>query len=210
MENRGDAQSSMIDGIIFDLDGTLMDSRLDFDLIREEMNLPAGLPILEALAQLSPDEVAWRSEVLHRHERLGAERAVPIPGVLEFLAEVDRRGWRKSIVTRNHRTYAEAMLAKLPTRFDPIVTRDDGPVKPDPWAVHAICEKWGVVPRQVVMIGDYSFDVLCGRNAGARTVFFSAGVESPHADDHAGANYILTSFTRFPELLVWLEKESVA
>jgi HAD superfamily hydrolase (TIGR01549 family) len=205
MTNRRDEQSNMIAGIIFDLDGTLMDSRLDFDLIREEMSLPAGLPILEALAQLSPEETVWRNEVLHRHERLGAERAVPNLGVPEFLAEVDRRGWRKSIVTRNHRLYAEAMLAKLPTLFDPIVTRDDGPVKPDPWAVHAICEKWGVSPSQVVMIGDYSFDILCGRNAGARTVFYSAGVESPTADDHAGADYILPCFTRYAELLDWLK-----
>ncbi|HIA63686.1 MAG TPA: HAD family hydrolase, partial [Planctomycetaceae bacterium] len=39
-------------GIIFDIDGTLIDSGLDFDLIRAEMNLPAGAAILESLEQL--------------------------------------------------------------------------------------------------------------------------------------------------------------
>jgi len=42
----------MIRGIIFDLDGTLADSQLDFDAMRREMELPLGLPILEALTRL--------------------------------------------------------------------------------------------------------------------------------------------------------------
>src|SRR5258706_15978924 len=47
-----------IRGLIFDLDGTLVDSRLDFDLMRQEMELPAG-PILEGFAALPPAQ-AWR------------------------------------------------------------------------------------------------------------------------------------------------------
>ena len=51
-----------IRGIIFDMDGTLVDSRLDYDAIRREMGLPAGMPILEGLEQV-PDGTLMNFEV---------------------------------------------------------------------------------------------------------------------------------------------------
>ena len=94
----------MLRGLIFDLDNTLVDSRLNFDAMRREMDLPAGLPILEAIerlpsaqANLSPDEQAfiadeapgesavaqfgWRFECLFVLEwALGLVDALPFPG----------------------------------------------------------------------------------------------------------------------------------
>ena len=58
-------------GVIFDLDGTLVDSGLDFNEIRAELALPAGQPILEAIATMSKDDAARCQEVLARHELEG-------------------------------------------------------------------------------------------------------------------------------------------
>ncbi len=45
-------------GVVFDLDGTLVDSRLDFEAMRRQMNLPKGAPLLETIAQLPSEQAA--------------------------------------------------------------------------------------------------------------------------------------------------------
>src|SRR5947209_11992044 len=74
-------------GVIFGLDGTLVDSGLDFDLMRQEMQLPAGMMILEAMSKLSETRASECREILARHEWEGAQRATLMPGVVEFLAQ---------------------------------------------------------------------------------------------------------------------------
>lgn len=193
----------MIDGIIFDLDGTLLDSGLDFDLMRLEMGLPAGRPILESLAGLPEADLARCNAILHRHEMAGADRAIPLPGVIEFLDELQRRGLRRAVVTRNSRPITLAMLAKLPVSFDPVITREDGPVKPDPWAIQTICQSWQVSPHRVVMIGDYWFDIACGRAAGARTVLYSP---TPLAEDghQTPPDLVFPCFTQAASFWDWV------
>lgn len=196
-----------LDGILFDLDGTLLDSALDFDAMRREMGLPPGHPILEALVSLSDEERQRCEEILHRHELAGAERASLLPGVLDFLEHVKQLGLRRAIVTRNSRVVTQAMLAKLPIEFDPVITRDDGPVKPDPWAVQAVCRAWQTSPDRVVFIGDYWFDIACGKSAGTRTVLYSAGdrsvkrLERAGFPPDAGADFVLACFTE--AALLW-------
>ena len=68
-------------GVIYDLDGTLMDSRLDFDAMRDEMGLPPGQPILETLETLESDLRQRCDEILKRHESKGADLAAPFDGV---------------------------------------------------------------------------------------------------------------------------------
>jgi len=55
--------------VIFDLDGTLLDSPLDFDAIRCEIGLPDGQPILEALEGLPPPERARAEAVISPGQR---------------------------------------------------------------------------------------------------------------------------------------------
>jgi HAD superfamily hydrolase (TIGR01509 family) len=163
----------MLRGVIFDLDGTLVDSRLDFEAMRREMRLSSKTPLLEAIAALPPDDAARCREILHRHEHEGARRAVPIAGAEWLIAELVRRGLRQAIVTRNSREMAAAMLACFAHAFDPVFTRDDGLVKPDPWAMRETCRRWNVAPAEVVVIGDYRFDIKAGQAAGMRTVLIA-------------------------------------
>ena len=187
-------------GFIFDLDGTLVDSHLDFDAMRREMGLPAGKPILEALERMDEIEAARCSEILKRHELNGAAKSTIMPGVRDFLKILDSRNMLRAVVTRNSRSTAEAMFARCSLRFDVVITREDGPAKPDPWAIQHICHLWGVDPNRVVVIGDFHFDIEAGQRAGASTVFFTRGRDIKQLNGAGSADYFLEAFS-YPQKL---------
>src|SRR5262245_33680289 len=139
-----------IRGVLFDLDGTLADSALDFNQMRSEMNLPPGVPILETIDTLPPDEAERCREILSRHEVAGALRATIMPGVQQFLGLLEERGVRSAVITRNTRATALETLRRLRLSFELVIAREDGPLKPDPAAVWKICELWGLQPNQTL------------------------------------------------------------
>lgn len=195
----------MIRGLIFDLDNTLADSRLDFDAMRREMELPPELPILEALVTLPPVQAARCQQILHRHELAGAQRATLLPGVAELFQVLESRGLRRAIATRNSRSVATATLARLGISAEIVLTRDCGPVKPDPWAVLHVCETWNTAPRHTVVVGDYRFDIECGRAAGSRTVLLVHPHDPRNYPNTERADLVLSSLADYPTLLAWLD-----
>lgn len=161
-------------GVIFDLDGTLIDSQLDFDAIRRDMGLPAGQPILEALDQMPAGTSKEHClAVLRDHEMRGAERATLMPGIADFLGELTQRRMLQGILTRNSSESTEVVLDRLSLNFAPVCTRDEVPPKPDPTGLLQICREWCVAVGDVLFIGDFLFDIRAGKNAGIRTVLFA-------------------------------------
>ena len=195
----------MIRGFIFDLDNTLVDSRLDFEQMRREMDLPEGLPILEAIDSLPAERAQRCHEVLHQHELAGAERAALLPGVGELLDTLRRRELPIAVATRNSREIARAMLTKCGISCDLLLTRDCGPVKPDPWPVQFACRIWRLAPSEAVMIGDYRFDVESGRAAGAHTVLLIHHLDPATYPNDEQADLVLRSLAESDKLLAWLE-----
>jgi HAD superfamily hydrolase (TIGR01509 family) len=197
----------MLRGLIFDLDNTLVDSRLDFEAMRREMGLPAGMPILEGIACLPPPEAVRCREIMQRHELAGAERATLLPGVLELLAEVRRRGLQQAVATRNSRNNALATLRRLNFEIELVLTRDCGPIKPDPWPVLHACQLWGAQPAEVAVIGDFRFDIECGRAAGAKTVLLTHATDPHTHPNHERADLVLRSLADYGRLLAWLDEQ---
>ena len=191
-------------GIIFDLDGTLVDSALDFDAMRAEMGLGVGAAVLEAIADLPPDEAERCREILHRHEHEGALRAVPIAGAAEFVRRADELGLHRALWTRNSRAVALATIERLAMPFEVVVARDDGPPKPDPTAVFELCRRWGIAPAEAAVVGDYIFDTEAGERAGTRTVLYTAGLPIKSCAGHEIAGFHLASFEVVDELWRWL------
>lgn len=181
-------------GFVFDMDGTLLDSGLDFHAIRQEMGLPDGDPILETMRAMPERERQRCAEILHRHEWAGANRATPMPGVREFLAALERRNLPRAVLTRNGRELTLAVLARLKLTFDLVLSREDGPAKPHPAPLLAICARWGLAPEEVAMIGDFHYDIQVGRNAGACAVLYTAGEDKSHLAWAAEADLWLHSF----------------
>jgi HAD superfamily hydrolase (TIGR01509 family) len=186
-------------GVIFDLDGTLVDSQLDFDAIRADLNLSPGKLILEALDEL-PAGVHKEEclNILHRHEMLGAERAVLMPGVDEFLGDLAARNIATGILTRNSRIATTAVLERLSLEFSQVKTRNEVPPKPDPTGLLEICIAWDVSVDEVLFFGDYLFDIQAGHNAGIRTVLFAPDGLPEYAHQ---ADFTIQDFTEASPLI---------
>ena len=194
-------------GIIFDLDGTLVDSRLDFEAIRREMCLPFQTPILEALQRSPPGpELERMHAVLRAHELRSAHRATLFEGVAEFLDWMDHRRLPRAILTRNSRECTEIVISRLGLQFSCVLTREDAPPKPDPAGLLVICDQWRLPPAEVVFCGESLFDLQAGRRAGMRTVLFAPGDLPDFADQadlvlrefHSAATRIEDSFSVRP------------
>ena len=78
--------------VIFDLDGTLADSLLDFDAIRAEIGLAPGLPILEQLAGVDPAARARAELIMRRHEREAIASATLTDGCADLLGHLGALG----------------------------------------------------------------------------------------------------------------------
>jgi HAD superfamily hydrolase (TIGR01549 family) len=190
-------------GIVFDLDGTLVSQELDFEAIRAEIGLPSRTPLLEALAKMSGPELLRAQEILDRHEQTAAGRAMPITGVRECLNWLTTKGLQRGLLTRNSRSSVLTVLARCEFEFDPIVAREDAPFKPDPRGLWQICDAWQCAPGEVLMVGDYLFDIQAGQSAGTRTALITHGRDWPFA--HL-ADVKFASFLELPDLLnIWLE-----
>jgi HAD superfamily hydrolase (TIGR01509 family) len=195
-----------IRGVIFDLDGTLVDSALDFEAMRAEMGLPGGAPLLETIEAQSPDEINRCLRILHHHELRGARQARLYEGLRTFLAELSQRGWQQAVFTRNSRPSARLSLEQFGLHFDPIYCREDGPVKPHPWAIWRICEAWGVAPSQCLVVGDYRFDIDAGRAAGAHTVLFTGSGQPSGLAEHEPADFALSSYADSAPFWRWVDQ----
>ena len=157
-----------IKAVIFDLDGTITQPFFDFDAIRLEMGYPpdAG-PILELMEKMTPRQREEAERILHAHEEKAVAESTLNPGAEETLEELRRRGIRIGILTRNKRQNAFSVAEKHGLKFDAVVGRDDGPVKPDAFGVLHLCEQFAIMPQESLVVGDYLFDLLCARAAGA-------------------------------------------
>ncbi len=176
--------SGPIGGILFDMDGVVVQQRLDFLAIKREIFGDTHGFILERMAELPAAERARADAILERHETAAAAEAEPMDGILPFLQWMEARGLRRGLVTRNSRKSVDLVLARLGLRFDAVVTREDAPPKPAPEPVWLGCRRMDLAPSEVLFVGDFEFDMLAGRRAGVRTVLLRGPAlkASQHAD----------------------------
>jgi HAD superfamily hydrolase (TIGR01509 family) len=192
--------------IIFDLDGTLVDSRLDFVAMRRELDAPEDLGLLEYVESLScADARREAMAVIHRHEVAGAEAATWMPGARETLHALHRRGTRTAIVTRNSRHAARLTMERLAMPPVPLRAREDAAPKPDPEALLAFAGEWGLAPAHCAYVGDFHYDIEAARRAGMLPVLYVGSGEVP--GEHAGAVTVLRDFAVIER---WLASDDAA
>lgn len=165
--------------VIFDLDGTLADSRLDFAAIRREANVPEGIGLLEHIDELAcPTERDRVAAIVDRHEMAGAEAATWIQGAQQVVHGLHHRGLPTAIVTRNSRAAATRTMQRLLMPDMPLKAREDAPPKPDPTALLALADDWQLAPADIAFVGDFHYDIEAAQRAGMIPLLFTAGEQA--------------------------------
>ncbi|MCW8925672.1 MAG: HAD-IA family hydrolase [Xanthomonadales bacterium] len=183
----------MIKAVLFDLDGTLLDSAPDLvatlNYLRSSVKLKplpvdhlrhfvsrgaAGL--INAGMPPCDDETRaeWRALFLQHYEQNSYVHSAPFEGVEEVLSELDKRGIPWGIVTNKMEYLCFPILEKTgwKSAATTVVCGDTvGNIKPHPDPVLAACREIGVRPQEALMVGDDLRDMEAGRRAGTSTAF---------------------------------------
>jgi HAD superfamily hydrolase (TIGR01549 family) len=187
--------------VLFDMDGTLTQPCLDFDVIRREIGLPPEprTPVLEAIEAMSPEQRHRAEQIVLRHEADAAKASTLWHDTLSVLSAIRGAGIPVGCITRNSRRSAETVMALHGLHFDALYTRENGPLKPSPEPVHTICCKLHADPRRAWMVGDYLFDIQAGCAAGATTVLMLGDARLPEWSDQA--DHVIRRLTELLDLL---------
>lgn len=215
--------------LLFDLDGTLVDSVYQHVIAWQEALAACGIALsvwrihrrigmsgglfLDALQRETG--VTLDAETLDRLAKLHAEgylrRAggvVPLPGARELLRHLHDRDVPFAIATSGHRHTAASALALLDVPDDvPVVTRDlVERAKPDPHLFLAAAQRLGADPRQSFVVGDSVWDLLAAQRAGALGIGLLSGGYGREELQAAGAYRV---YADPAEMLTRLEEVGV-
>lgn len=158
--------------VLFDMDGTLYDSEISIQAIRDQLSLPRdGSSILDQLRRQSSDIRDRGIELLHTAEAEAAVNGSLISGTRELLAWLREADIRCALVTNNSRLSVETILAAHPLSFDVIVTREDGAMKPAPDLFLLALDRLGCCASHAAAVGDTHLDAIAAHRAGIRQLY---------------------------------------
>ena len=196
----------MIRAVLFDLDGTLMDSTdaivnsyfHTFDTIgeprpdRETIIGTIGDPLHKQFPTMTDHDVDECIRIYRAYYgEISAAITTLLPGVEETLATLAERGIKLGFVTSKRREAAEMLLEHLgalhymDARIGPLEVTHH---KPHPEPVQKAMEILGVQPEETVFVGDMHFDVLAGLAAGVLTLAVATGYQGRESLETLGAD----------------------
>lgn len=215
----------MLKAVIFDLDGTVLDTLSDLNACMNEALAQFGCPPItpaQTRAYVGNGGLLYATRALPADRRGEAERFYreiycPIlfrcqnrltkgfPGEEDCMAALKAAGIRLAIVTNKSQEAADTLRATLlgAYAFDVVFGNREGiPVKPDPTAVRMVLQELGVTPAEAAFIGDGETDVQTAKNAGMRSVSVLWGYRTRKQLEEAGAECFAESFAQLQEILL--------
>ena len=211
----------LFDLIVFDWDGTLMDSTATIvkciQSAARDLGLPApsdasaahviGLGLTEAMQAVMPDiQPALYPRMVERyryHFLTKDHQLVLFPGVTEMLGDLSNEGYFLAVATGKSRVGLNRALnaTGLLSIFDATRCADETFSKPHPAMLQELTRELGQDLRRTVMIGDTTHDLMMATNAGAAGVAVEFGA---HPVSQLQACRPLFSAKNIPELHAWL------
>lgn len=213
----------MIKNIIFDFDGTLVDTApvilatmfatfKELDLpapSREECKSTIGLRLHEIPSKLFPNRAGLGEIYTKTYQRLFKTYNTPgaiiaFEGVPETLTELKDSGYNLAIASSRHRFSLEEIVnsLKMSTLFDMIIGGDNVKNgKPSPEPVLTISNLMGWQANETLVVGDADVDILMGKSAGCKTTGVTYGNGTIYELQNVGADYIIGSFAKIKNIL---------
>jgi phosphoglycolate phosphatase len=210
--------------VVFDLDGTLIDSREDIadalnaaladaglperSLLEVERMIGGGVSVLVARA-LGSEHVLHAPRVVaafrEHYARWQTRKTRPYPGVPALLAQLGQAGIQCAVLTNKPEDFARAILDHLglATWFVEIAGEAPGTArKPDPGLLRAVLEQARAMPAASAYVGDGAIDVATARNAGVRSIAVSWGYGSREELARAAPDRLVDSVAALADLLL--------
>lgn len=209
--------------IILDFDGTLADTQpliiSSMQRAIRELHMPSrtdaecqamiGLPLKECFTTLLSVDDATAERCADLYRRVFDEDNHPgvvnlFPGVLDTLTALHDRGLLLAICSSRGRPTLDGFVSTfhLEGYVSMIVSANDVQHhKPHPEPVQMILKQLDVSPAEALVVGDASYDILMGRNAGCRTCGVTYGNQTPSALRAAGADYLIDYFADLLDIL---------
>lgn len=201
--------------VLFDMDGTLLDSAPDFIAVTQAMRVDRGLPALDdklvrdqvsggaramvaAAFDMDPQAEGFetlRQEFLERYQAHCAVLTRPFDGIDALLQDIEKARLIWGVVTNKPMRYAEPIMQQLglAERSAILICPDHVKnSKPDPEPLLLACSRLQLDPASVLFVGDDLRDIESGRAAGTRTAAVTYGYI--HPDDnpsHWGADVVV-------------------
>ena len=209
----------MINTILFDYDGTLMDTnevvlqswQHTFRTLRGHEEDPAfirstfGEPLVMTLAKLFPDVPVEKSLDVYRtfQREVFTDFVEVFPGMLELLKTLKQKGYKMGLVTSRTKdtTWAGLEHYGMDKYFDAVITAGDTDRhKPDPAPILITLERIGTAPGESIMVGDTMFDLECAQNAGVKSVIVDWSITMSDSEK-AQADYIIKTAEELLDIL---------
>ena len=211
-----------IEGIVFDLDGTLTDS-IDYyyEVFHEAME-QVGIPITRAQV-LEPMalghgiwDVAIPRDIPDREEKIQQckslipgifvrvfQKVQPFPGLISVLKKLDESALRMGVVTSS---WGAAVLPlfdhSLAPYFETIITREDGfKLKPAPDGILECVRRLDVDPGRTITVGDTPLDIRAGKASGTWTIAVLSGIGTREQLEAENPTFIMETTTQILSVL---------
>ena len=210
----------MLKAVLFDLDGTIIDSnnaifetytqvakRLgveppDIEVLRGLLGQPSNLNLPILFGDNKDARPIYNEVVIKTHENLPT-----LPHVKETLEKIDLP---MGIVTSKRKANAIEVLGELYEKFDVLVTPEQTvKQKPDPEPMHLACKKLSVKPEECVYIGDTVRDYKTARNSGTEFIALIDKGSTAEQFNEIGAKNQVTAFDMIPDMITKFYKETI-
>jgi N-acetyl-D-muramate 6-phosphate phosphatase len=214
-----------IEAVLFDLDGTLIDSAPDLGAAADKMRTDRGLPSLPP-AQYRPmagagargmlgvafgiapghaDFEALKEEFFKNYEACMTERTYAFDGVADLIAQLNQAGLKWGVVTNKSERFALPLTRAMPLfqSAQTVVGGDTTPhAKPHPAPLLEAARQIGIAPERCLYVGDDERDIIAGRAAAMPTVAAAYGyLGATAATEHWQADATIASPTALLPLL---------
>lgn len=215
-----------LQAVIFDLDGTLIDTAAEFVLVVQALRAEHGRPPMAPerirasvsngarslvtlgldLPEEAPEFEAQRLRLLELYREVLGTVATPYPGITDLLAELQQRGIGWGIATNKPRYLTEPLLERLDIRPPPgsVVCPDDvSERKPHPESLLRNCRELQCTPAQAIYVGDHRRDIVAGNRADMHTIAALYGYIEPGDDPRTwGADRHVEQSTELRDMIL--------